>query len=178
VLLAAGAHTDRLAAMAGHTLALGRYRTQVLVTDTVVESPPLLYDASARFYLRPEGDGLLVGDGTDAYRGDPDDVDTSADKAFVETSRARIRTVLGETPAVERSWAGLCTATPDGNPLVGHCGDGLYVATGWHGHGLMRAPAFGEAVADEMTGGAATPRFDPNRFDGDETIHLPTETDS
>jgi sarcosine oxidase subunit beta len=178
VLLAAGAHTDGLAAMAGHSLALGRYRTQALVTDAVVESPPLFYDASARFYLRPAGDGLLVGDGTSAYDGRPDEVATSADAAFLEASVARVETALGETPDCKRSWAGLCTATPDGNPLVGHCGDGLYVATGWHGHGLMRAPAFGEAIAEEMTGGSATPRFAPNRFDGDESIHLPAEVDS
>ena len=174
VLLAAGAHTDRLAADAGHALALGRYRAQALVTDAVPERPPLCYDASERFYLRPHGDGLIVGDGAHAYEGDPDAADPTADEDFVDNSRDRVETALGCSPAIERSWAGICTATPDRDPLLGHVADGLYVAAGWHGHGFMRAPALGETIAEEILGdGEGIDHFDPTRFDGDEQIDLP-----
>jgi sarcosine oxidase subunit beta len=174
VLLAAGAHTDRLAADAGHALALGRYRAQALVTDAVPERPPLLYDASERFYLRPHDDGLLVGDGAHASEGDPDSADPTADEDFVDASRERVETALGCTTAVERSWAGLCTATPDRDPLLGHVANGLYVAAGWHGHGFMRAPALGETIAEQMIGeNEGIDHFDPTRFDGDEPIDLP-----
>jgi sarcosine oxidase subunit beta len=173
VLLAAGPHTAELAAQAGHTLALGTYRAQALVTDAVDATPPLLYDASARFYCRPRGDGLLVGDGAHAYDGDPDAADRSADAAFRETSLRRVETALGVWPSVRRGWAGLCTATPDRDPLLGACGNGLYVATGWHGHGFMRAPALGSRIASEMLGGDGIAHFDPTRFDGDEPIDLP-----
>ena len=173
VLLAAGAHTDRLAAAAGHSLALGRYRAQALVTEAVSATPPLFYDASERFYLRPHGDGLLVGNGAHAYDGVPDDADRTADSGFIESSLTRIECALGESVTVNRAWAGLCTATPDRDPLVGHCGGGLYVATGWHGHGFMRAPALGEVIAREILGGEGIAHFDPTRFDGDEHIDLP-----
>ncbi len=172
-LLAAGAHTGRLAETVDHTLAIGQYRAQVLVTERVDGSPPLFYDASERFYLRPFGEGLLVGDGTAAYDGDPDAVDRTADSSFLGNSRDCVSMAVGVTPDVARSWAGLCTATPDRDPLVGHCGDGLYVATGWHGHGFMRAPATGEVVAAEILGTGGREQFDPTRFEGDEPIELP-----
>ncbi|MFC7134129.1 MULTISPECIES: NAD(P)/FAD-dependent oxidoreductase [Salinibaculum] len=173
VLLAAGAHTDRLAASADCSLALGRYRAQALVTEAVDVSPPLLYDASERFYARPEGDGLLVGDGAHAYAGDPDAADRRADDSFVADSLARVETAFGVSPAAVRSWAGLCTATPDRDPLVGAAAPGLFVATGWHGHGFMRAPALGRTVAEQILGGEGIDHFDPCRFDGDERVDLP-----
>ena len=63
-----------------------------------------------------------------------------------------------------------CTATPDGDPLVGEIRSGLFVATGFHGHGFMRAPALGERIADEILGDDGVRRFDPTRFDGSETF--------
>ena len=177
VLVAAGAHTDRIVASAGHTLALGRYRAQALVTDATDVTPPLFYDASERFYCRPAGGGLLVGNGAHAYRGDAEAVDRTADASFVDSALARVETAVDAAPSVTRSWAGLCTATPDREPLCGHCGGGLYVATGWHGHGVMRGPALGETIAAEMLGGVGIDHFDPTRFDGDEEITFPTGVD-
>jgi sarcosine oxidase subunit beta len=173
VLLAAGPHTHALAAEAGHSLALGTYRAQVAVVGAVPTSPPVFYDATERFYLRPAGAGLLVGDGAHRYDGDPDEYDPTADASFIGDSLARIESALGESASVVKSWAGLCTATPDRDPLVGALSDRLFVATGWHGHGFMRAPAIGAALAEQLLGGAGIDHFDPTRFDGDEAIDLP-----
>jgi sarcosine oxidase subunit beta len=73
---------------------------------------------------------------------------------------------------VDRAWAGLCTATPDGDPLLGELREGLYVAAGWQGHGFMRAPATAEVVAEQILGGDGVPAFDPDRFDGDEEFEI------
>lgn len=173
VLLAAGTQTGRLAGAAGHTLALGWYRAQALVAEAVSPTPPLYYDASERFYLRPHGTGLLAGDGAHPGSGGPDDAALTADDSFVEQTLERIETALGVTPGVDSAWAGRCTATPDRNPLLGSCSDGLFVAAGWHGHGLMRAPAHGRRVADQLLGGAGIAHFAPTRFDGSEEIDLP-----
>lgn len=173
VVVAAGPHTASLVAAAGCDIALGVYRAQALRTDPVGADPPILYDASERFYLRPAGDGLLVGNGAHAYEGDPDDYDGVGDDDFVAASLDRVRTSLGCRPAADRSWAGLCTATPDRDPLLGECQPGLYVATGWHGHGFMRGPAIGERLAGQVCGEDGIDHFDPTRFDGTEKIDLP-----
>ncbi|ELZ20666.1 FAD dependent oxidoreductase [Halosimplex carlsbadense 2-9-1] len=183
VLVAAGAHTKRLLACVGVPIPMKPYRVQALVTGPVdgSERVPTCYDASESRYARPREGGLLVGDGTQEREFDPDDYDESADPDFERASLAWLETVcedplaegpLGSDFAVCRSWAGLCTATPDRDPLLGEIRSGLYVATGWHGHGFMRAPALGERIADEMLGGDGIAPFDPDRFDGDEAFSV------
>jgi sarcosine oxidase subunit beta len=168
VLVAAGAHAKAILAAAGVTIPLKPYRVQALVTGATDPAVPMLYDATAGVYLRPRGGGVLVGDGTEPRAFDPDDWKQSADDDFVADAREHLRRAIGVAPAVERAWAGLCTATPDRDPLVGEVADCVYVATGWQGHGVMRAPAIGDAVAREVLGADGIPGFDPGRFDGDE----------
>jgi sarcosine oxidase subunit beta len=175
VVVAAGPATKPLVADLDVPLALETYRAQVLVTEPVAASLPSLYDASREFYWRPFEGGLLVGDGAHAV--DREDCDPAADPEFVRSALGRLRAATELDPAVARSWAGPCTATPDRDPLVGEVADGLWVATGWQGHGLMRAPAIGEYVAERLRGTSQTidaplaEQFDPMRFDGDEAFH-------
>ncbi|WP_436909611.1 NAD(P)/FAD-dependent oxidoreductase [Halosimplex marinum] len=182
VLVAAGAHTKRLLAGVDVPIPMKPYRVQALVTDPVdgSERVPTCYDATEGRYARPREGGLLVGDGTDEREFDPDDYDESADLEFERASLAWLREISGDGAgpvtdddlALRRSWVGLCTATPDRDPLLGEIRDGLYVATGWHGHGFMRAPALGERIAEQILGGDGVAPFDPNRFDGDETFEV------
>ena len=179
VVVVAGPETGRLVEPVAGPLALKAYRAQVLQTTPVDASLPAFYDATEAFYWRPRATGLLVGDG--AHEVDPADWSPAADAGFLDETRAR----LDEATALERqadvgvadAWTGLCTATPDRDPLVGRVGPGLWVGTGWQGHGLMRAPAMGEFVAASVTGtdhsiGAdhrdLRDRLDPTRFDGTE----------
>ena len=171
VLVAAGQHTERLLAEAGVPVALKPYRVQALTT---ADGPdvPLTYDATGGFYLRPYGDGLLAGDGTEEVESDPDEWERDADDAFVDATRAGVADRTGHDAAVTDAWAGLCCATPDRDPLLGEVADGLYVACGFQGHGFMRSPALGEAVAAEILGGDGVPAFDPTRFAGDEAFPI------
>jgi len=175
VVVAAGSATKPLVADVGISLALECYRAQALVTDAIEAALPSLYDATRKFYWRPCGDGVLVGDGAHAV--DPENCDLSADLEFVRSAMDRFRAATTLSPAAASSWAGRCTATPDRDPLVGPVASGLWVATGWQGHGLMRAPAIAEFVAgrlsDEMVpfDAPVRDRFDPTRFDGDEEFH-------
>ncbi|MXR52408.1 FAD-dependent oxidoreductase [Halovenus sp. WSH3] len=172
VLVAAGAGTADALVDFGADLALGLYRTQALVAGEAGDVP-IYYNASTERYARPTDDGVLAGDGSEMYHGDADGYDRSADDAFLADRLAALRQRLSGEQSVERSWAGLCTATPDRDPLVGELDGGVYVATGLCGHGLMRSPALGRAVADQMLGGDGITGFDPGRFDGDEPISLP-----
>jgi glycine/D-amino acid oxidase-like deaminating enzyme len=174
VLVAAGAHTARLFAGVDLPLPLKPYRVQAL-TGTAPYDGPMLYDASERFYCRPHPTGLLAGDGTEPVEADPDAYDESADDWFLRETATALDRRLGYDLRTDRSWAGLCTATPDGDPLLGEVAPGLFVAAGWQGHGFMRAPATGERVAAQVAAAlgapvddtpAGVPAFDPGRFDG------------
>ncbi|RKD95269.1 NAD(P)/FAD-dependent oxidoreductase [Halopiger aswanensis] len=182
VLVAAGAHTKRVLADAGVPIAMKPYRVQALVAsvdggnETGAAGPleePTCYDATGGFYVRPHPDGVLAGDGTEEVEADPDDYERDADPDFPADLLERVRHRFPDHEfEVDRSWAGLCTATPDRDPLVGRLEDGLYVATGFQGHGFMRAPAIGARVAGEILGGDGIDAFDPTRFDGDEEFGI------
>ncbi|MFC6787724.1 NAD(P)/FAD-dependent oxidoreductase [Halobaculum halobium] len=172
VVVAAGAHTKRLLADAGIAVPLKPYRVQALVSARGYDGP-MWYDASAGAYARPHPAGLLAGDGTVPVEADPDEWDLEADDWFLADAGEVLRDRAGHDPDVERAWAGLCTATPDGDPLLGAVADGVFVAAGWQGHGFMRAPATGEVVARQVLGEReGVPGFDPGRFDGDEAFEI------
>ena len=172
VVVAAGPQTKPLVADVGVSLALKAYRAQALVTEPVDAALPSFYDATREFYWRPKDDGLLVGDG--AHETDLTDWNPDADAEFVAQSLNRVEQTVALTPSCDRAWAGLCTATPDGAPLAGQVADGLWVATGWQGHGLMRAPAMGSYLAADVLNRPnplsehLPDRVDPTRFDGSE----------
>jgi sarcosine oxidase subunit beta len=174
VLVAAGAHTKAILAEAGHSIAMKPYRVQATTADGAYDGP-MVHDATGGFYLRPHADGLLAGDGTETVETDPDDYQRDADDGFGEDLAARAAgrlSAVDGTPDSREAWAGLCTATPDGDPLVGELEDGLFVATGFQGHGFTRAPAIGERVALELLGSDGIDPYDPTRFDGDEAFEI------
>jgi len=176
VLVAAGAHTKRLLAGIDVPIPMKPYRVQALVTERFDDAGdvPIHYDATESRYARPWDGGLLLGDGTQEREFDPDDYDTDADADFERESVAWAEESVDSLADldVRRSWAGLCTATPDRDPLLGRLREGLFVATGWHGHGFMRAPALGERIADQIRGGDGIEPFDPQRFDGSEEFDV------
>ena len=173
VVVAAGAHTKRLLADAAVAVPLKSYRVQALVHRFDPTEIPMCYDATGGYYLRPHPQGILAGDGTIPVEHDPDDWTRDADDDFVDAMADRLaRRLVGFEANCERAWAGLCVATPDGDPLLGELRDGLYLAAGWQGHGFMRSPALGEAIAHDVLGDGGIDAFDPRRFDGDEEFEI------
>ncbi|MDE0417408.1 MAG: FAD-binding oxidoreductase [bacterium] len=76
-------------------------------------------------------------------------------------------------PALARAglaeaWAGMIDVTPDAVPMLGELPiPGLFVATGFSGHGFGIGPAIGRIMADLVTGrspGHDLQRFRPGRF--------------
>ncbi|WP_423745562.1 FAD-dependent oxidoreductase (plasmid) [Haladaptatus sp. SPP-AMP-3] len=174
IVVAAGAHTKRVLAEAEIRVALKPYRVQALTCEFDADTP-MLYDATEGYYLRPHPDGLLAGDGTEEVESDPTDWKHASDAAFETAMHERLAHRLdfeGDDPDIERAWAGLCTATPDYDPLLGELRPNCYVAAGWQGHGFMRSPALGEAIAEDVLGEGGIPEFDPKRFTGDEEFEI------
>ncbi|MCO8246233.1 MULTISPECIES: FAD-dependent oxidoreductase [unclassified Haladaptatus] len=181
IVVAAGSHTKRVFAEVGIPVALKPYRVQALTCEFDADTP-MLYDATEGYYLRPHPEGLLAGDGTEDVESDPTDWKHESDDAFVAAMEERLSHRLdfgsdtelesASEPTVERAWAGLCTATPDYDPLLGEFRPNCYVAAGWQGHGFMRSPALGEAIAKDVLGEGGIPEFDPTRFAGDEEFEI------
>lgn len=98
----------------------------------------------------------------------------------LEAARANMEKVfpaLKGVPTLQR-WAGFIDATPDAVPVISPVKSlpGLFIATGFSGHGFGIGPAAGRLTADLVTGN--TPLVDPQAFryerfiDG--TKHRPT----
>ena len=83
---------------------------------------------------------------------------------------AEARTALGavlpffKDLRIEQSWAGAMDVTPDAIPVIGAVAQlpGLYLSTGYSGHGFGIAPGAGHLLADLITG--EKPLVDPQPF--------------
>ena len=93
-------------------------------------------------------------------------IDPAADPALMQLGLTR----LGEHyPAlkgltVARSWGGMIDSTPDGIPVISAVDPlpGLYLSTGFSGHGFGIGPAAGQLAADLIAGDP--PIVDPSPF--------------
>jgi glycine/D-amino acid oxidase-like deaminating enzyme len=112
-------------------------------------------DLLAGVYWKPEPAGwtrvgMLSYDG-DERVADPDRYDEGVSDAFIQDCRARIASRIPEY-AHAVSWGGagaLYTITPDAHPLVGPVPGvgGLFIASGFSGHGFKLGPSIGRGVA-------------------------------
>jgi sarcosine oxidase subunit beta len=166
LVVAAGGWSKHVLAPTGVKLPLKPYRVQALVSDAGYDGPMVL-DTAAGVYFRPHPNGLLAGDGTVPEECDPDDWRPAGDDWFVDDATAAVERRTGRPVDSKAAWAGIAAATPDGEPLLGEVLSGLYVGAGWHGHGFVRAPATGEALAKAVRGDRDPPAaYDPGRFEG------------
>lgn len=105
---------------------------------------------------------------------DPDFYDEGVSHKFIEFSRSAISRRL---PRFRESvsWGGcgaLYTVTPDSHPLIGAVPEveGLFLASGFSGHGFKMGPAVGAGLAGLMTGTDPGP-LDPDLFAVDRLRH-------
>ncbi|MCP3904213.1 MAG: FAD-binding oxidoreductase [Planctomycetes bacterium] len=117
--------------------------------------------------------GKMAYDG-DAVVDDPDRYDEGVSDAFITECRDRIVDRLPHY-ADAVSWGGcaaLYTVTPDAHALIGAVEGipGLYLASGFSGHGFKMGPAVGCGLAALITG-AEGGSFDPAFFAVDRFAH-------
>ncbi len=157
----AGFWANDVAEMVGARLPITNMEHQYLVTDTMAEVAahpeelPMIRDTDAQFYLRQEGQGLLLGpweqDCRAAWGGKPapwafgqelfeDDLDRLEDS---------LAAIYHRIPALERAGIkrvvnGAISFAPDGRPMIGPMPGvpGFYVACGFLG-GIAQAGGIG-----------------------------------
>lgn len=174
VLNSTGAWGAQVARLAGINVPIDACRVQVAFFRRPAghESPhPVFADFINATYFRSETGGLtLVGlvDPEEANAVvDPDNFPKGMDESFVLEAGERL---VRRYPAMEQSqvtsgYASLYAITPDWHPIVDELipGSGLYICSGFSGHGFKLGPAVSVMAAD-MLMGTADPRFDPHLF--------------
>ncbi|WP_327143055.1 NAD(P)/FAD-dependent oxidoreductase [Nocardia sp. NBC_01327] len=156
VVLAAGPWTPALAATAGVDVPVKAQRAQLIMIDQGEPLPqvPVLSDLVSLQYLCREPNGeLLAGNSDHAVPEylDPDDFVNRADDSTVEKVVGRLEHRLPQMPdpRITGSYVGAYDVTPDYNPIIGPApAPGLFLATGFSGHGFKISPAVGRLVAD------------------------------
>ena len=157
VVNAAGPWAAQVGALAGLAIPVQPLRRQIFVTDPVPgldHDFPLTVEMATTFYFHRESGGVLMG------MADPADApgfDDSVNWDFLPTivERALDRVPALEKANVKTGWAGFYEDTPDKHPILGEvkARPGFVCAAGFSGHGLMHAPAAGEAIAELIVDG-------------------------
>lgn len=174
VLVAAGAWSADLVRPLGVELPVTPVMRTVYVVSTTVDTPgmPSLFLPSG-VYALPESDRTWVM--AWSLPDDPVGFD------FTPASRRRFTDVVWpelhqylpvfDSLEVTSSWAGLYDVnTMDGNAIIGEWPtiEGLFLATGFSGHGFQQSPAVGRYLAESILGMA--PTLDLSRLGGERIL--------
>lgn len=179
-VVACGPLSGLLAETADLWLPISTVRRQKVILPDLPEAPPdapMTIDEETGVHWRPalRGAYLLFTDPTTPPTAPTEDVPTDRRFAFQlldpSSPVAAARTAPFWRSVWERNsapWliqAGQYTMTPDHRPLIGPTDvDGLWMNTGYSGHGVMGSPAGGRLLADLLTG-ALPPDTNPFRLD-------------
>jgi len=160
VVNAAGPWAASVGALTGVDVPVQPYRRCIYMTEAMPEMPPFPFviDTESGFYMRKEGDKLLIGV---TNENEPAGENLAVDWEWLETvleRGARRFPFLANVGIVRRNcWAGLYENTPDHMPVLGrHPEVPNYVdASGFSGHVVMHSPATGMLIAEEVLDGRA-----------------------
>ncbi|WP_224449425.1 NAD(P)/FAD-dependent oxidoreductase [Haloprofundus salilacus] len=175
VVAAAGWRTERLLRDVVR-IPVRPYRTQCIVLDPgapLEETFPMGWIPGEHVYFRAEHNGDLLVGGWSFATDDPEGASRQEDEAFRDHVAEVVPSVFREfdRAGFVDGWAGIDGATPDTRPIIDAPADapeGLIVATGFHGRGIMTAPVAATLVRSFVTGEACDlPReeFTLSRFD-------------
>lgn len=138
------------------------FKLQCLTLDPPFELDdrfPLGRVASEEIYFRPEHNGTVLFGGGEYVEERPESIVTGGniDESFRNHIAATVSTFLDgfDDAAVVRGWSGVDAATPDALPIIDApdaLPDGMVVATGFNGLGMVNSPVAGTAVRALVTG--------------------------
>ena len=178
VVLATGPFAGELAGEPLPISLLRRHRVVIAPSPEIPQSAPLTIDADTGAHWRPHAGGALLAWGQPEPPSPPRSP-VPPDPGFPDLVLRHPRGVGRLSPfwrelaerlpasAIDLA-AGQYTMTPDHKPLIGPAAEtaGLWLHTGYSGHGIMGSPSGGRLLADMIAGrvvDAANP-FRPGRF--------------
>jgi sarcosine oxidase subunit beta len=165
-VIAAGPFSGRGAALAGLRIpfaAVRRHRGGIKAHPMIPRGAPMSVSLETGAQWRPEGPGAYLGwsaaleDGPDEPREQVQPDWTFPALVLEAVSRFSpfwVEIAESLTHANVTVEAGQYDMSPDAKPLIGAAGevDGLFVNTGYSGHGVMGAPAGGRMAVDAVLG--------------------------
>ena len=165
VIVAAGPWSRDFLAPYGISLPLevARHEVAVFTRPSIRPSSfPGASDMVNQIYFRPEGSGLLLvgGGGPGETVEDPAVYGHRPTQTFIESVWTRLakRIPMMEQAEYTTGFASLYNSTPDRHPIMDQVDgiQGLYLCTGFSGHGFKLAPAAGAAMAESVLDGRAS----------------------
>lgn len=167
VVIAAGPFSGKLAALLGVDLpvvVLPRHKVVIPELARVPPDAPMTIDDDTGVHWRPALAGAYVLDAAPRGPGaEPvEDVPPDSDMVFEVLDPSHPRSAARITPFWAEAWrhgelhwmvhSGQYMMTPDHRPLIGETPvRGLWVNTGYSGHGIMCSPAAGRILVDLLT---------------------------
>lgn len=162
VVNAAGPWAAGVARLAGVEIPVEPLRRQIVKTEQFEQLSsrlPMVIDMSSGFHFRPEGSSFLLAwpdpEQTFGFR-------TDFDYGFIEKilTRAVSRVPVFADAQVNprRCWAGMYEMTPDHHAIIGRTPgvEGMFLANGFSGHGVMHSPATGKIVSELILKGESS----------------------
>jgi sarcosine oxidase subunit beta len=166
VVVAAGAWSKEVAALAGVKLPNRPTRHEICVTEPLKPwLGPLVSVLGTGLYLSQSQRGEIVGGMGDPA--EPEGLEQGSTLRFLARfARGAVATVPALSAVkVVRQWAGCYDVTPDNNPILGPAGpDNFLQLSGFVGHGFMMAPAVAERMARWMATGESDELFERFRL--------------
>jgi sarcosine oxidase subunit beta len=178
VVNAAGPWAGAVSDLAGISIPLTPLRRQWLTTTSLPDLPPdfpFVIDFTQSLYFHREGEGVLTGmSNPKETPGFDQSIDADWELAHAEAAIERLPML--EQAGLGARQAGLYENTPDAHPIYGATPiEGLYLVTGFSGHGFMHGPVSGLLMSEIILDGNATTvdvsMLDLARFDENRLIH-------
>ena len=162
-VVATGPWSSRFLGKLGIELPLEATRHEVFLLRRPMDklpSHPGGADMSNLTYFRPEGSDLtLVGNGNVEVVVDPDHYNPRPSMDYLEDVWLRLARRIPDIADAEyfTGYAGLYTSTPDLHPIIDRVEgiEGLYICTGFSGHGFKLSPVVGIVMAELILDGLA-----------------------
>ena len=181
IVLAAGQWSSQVGRIFDINIPISPEKHQLALTEPTNLIPPqipMIVDLDTTFHFRREGARLLIGY-NDPYA-NKHDLSEHFDESFLEHMA---QDAIHRLPPLEqigfdtkKSWGGHYAETPDHHAIIGEQ-NGVIIATGFGGHGVMHAPAAGIAVAEIVAQGSCISfnlhPLRPQRFAENDLTHEP-----
>jgi len=164
VVNAAGAWAAAVARMAGVNLPVEPLRRHVAGTQPfpdLDDGTPMVIELGTSFHFRKDHGGgggvMLLWNDPAEPRGEDLRFDLAWLRRVLPMAWRRLPRLREAQVSPRRSWAGLYEMTPDHHPVLGKAPgvEGLYLANGFSGHGVMHSPATGRLLAELIVHGEA-----------------------
>ncbi|WP_162903820.1 FAD-binding oxidoreductase [Leucobacter sp. wl10] len=166
VIIAAGVWSRGLGRMLGLDIPVSPRSRQAfeILSEDVDLGTPLTVDLGTGAYVHPKSSRrvLIGGNDREVPESQRPALDPERIPSLLSAIARRFPKYAGIAPS--RGWAGLREMTPDDHAIVGPTGvAGVWVATGFSGHGFMQAPAIGRILSELLLEGRSDTDLGPLR---------------